>query len=138
MRSGVREGSVVSLLLFSLYIDDLLKILRSAGYGCCLGYLYTSCLLFVDDIVITSISETTTVNVICVSLILNGVGFSVYCEKSNFMVIGKDYELLLPDMTLIGGILSWVKEIKYLSVFLKSKKGLRINLEFLQRCGHLS
>ena len=70
--------------------------------------------------------------------------------KSNVKVIGKDDELLLPDITFGGGILSWVKEIKYLGVFLKSKKGLKINIALncrnflgasfaeLQMCGSLS
>ena len=47
-------------------------------------------------------------------------------KKSSFMVICEDDELLLPNMTLGSGILSWVKEIKYLGVFLKSKKGFRV------------
>ena len=45
------------------------------------------------------------------------------------MVIGKDDELVLPDLTFNGGILSWVKEIKYLAAFLKSKKDLKMNEE---------
>ena len=32
-------------------------------------------------------------------------------------------------MTLGGGILSWVKEIKYLGIFSKLKTGLRMNVE---------
>ena len=40
-------------------------------------------------------------------------------KKTNVMGIGKDDKLLLLEMILGGGILSWVKEIKYMDVFLK-------------------
>ena len=32
--NGVRQGAVSSPLLFSIYIDDLFRILRKAGLGC--------------------------------------------------------------------------------------------------------
>ena len=66
MRSGVREGSVISPLLFRLYIDDLIKILRSAGYGCYLRKcVYWLLAVRRTYIVIVSISDTTTVKVMC-------------------------------------------------------------------------
>ena len=111
MRSGVREGSVISPLLFSLYIDDLITIARSAGYGCYLGDLYTSCFLFANDILMLSAS------LIQLQLMLHlchqycaewDLVFNV--KKSYVMVNGKNEELLLSYMTLSCGILLWVEK----------------------------
>ena len=56
MHSGVREGSFISPLLFSLYINDLIIVLRSQGYGCYLSDIFIGCLLFADDILLLSAS----------------------------------------------------------------------------------
>ena len=61
-----------------------------------------------------------------------------YCElwnlqlnvrKSNVMVIGRNDDDILPDLYLGPGILGWVKEIKYLGLYLQSRKGLRVNID---------
>ena len=120
MRSGVKESSAISPLFFSLYINDLIRILRSASYGCNLGDLYTGCLLFADNILLLSAS------LVQLQLMLHlchqycvewDLVFNV--KKSYVMVLDKDDELLLLNKTLVGGIRSWVKKIKYLGVFLK-------------------
>ena len=38
--NGVRQGAVSSPLLFSIYIDDLLKILRKSGLGCHISNIF--------------------------------------------------------------------------------------------------
>ena len=37
VRSGVREGSIILPLIFSLYVNDLVSLLKSECYGCYLG-----------------------------------------------------------------------------------------------------
>jgi len=34
INNGVKQGGVLSPVLFCVYIDDLLNALKSAGYGC--------------------------------------------------------------------------------------------------------
>ena len=56
MRSDMIEGSVISPLIFSLYINDLIVKLKSEGYSCCLGNVFAGSLLFADDILLLSAS----------------------------------------------------------------------------------
>ena len=41
--NGVRQGAVSSLILFSLYIDELFKVLRFSGLGCRLNSQFYGC-----------------------------------------------------------------------------------------------
>jgi len=52
----VRQGGILSPLLFSVYIDDLLNELRVSGYGIHIGSLFTSVIAYADDICILSCS----------------------------------------------------------------------------------
>ena len=150
MHSGVREGSVISPLLFSLYINDLIISLRSQGYGCYLGDMFAGCLLFADDILLLSASvwQLQFMLNICYEY-CNEWDLQFNVKKSTVMVVGKGDNALLPVMMLGDGVLNWVREIKYLGVCLYSQKGLRVNssincrkflgasFSILQRFGHL-
>ncbi|KAK2716728.1 hypothetical protein QYM36_007018, partial [Artemia franciscana] len=50
--NGVRRGGVLSLFLYSLYVDDLNLCLAQTGVGCFIGGVCFSNLGYVDDLVI--------------------------------------------------------------------------------------
>ena len=74
-------------------------------------FLYWLFVVHRRHVVVICISDTTTVNVIYVSSVLCRVVLVFNVKKSNVVVIGKDDDLLLPDTTLSGSILSYFKEI---------------------------
>ena len=49
--AGVRQGGLISPLLFAVYMDVLTNRLRKAGFGCKLVQQFYGCLLYADDIV---------------------------------------------------------------------------------------
>ena len=55
--NGVKQGGVISPLLFNVYVDELFKRLRKSGIGCYIGNIYAGSLGFADD-----------VNLVCPSL----------------------------------------------------------------------
>jgi len=54
--NGVKQGIVLSTVLFCVYIDDLLLLLSKAGVGCCIASNFVGALAYADDIVQLSCS----------------------------------------------------------------------------------
>ena len=50
VRNGVKQGVVLSPLLFAIYTDSLLKRLEESGVGCHMGVHFTRALAYADDI----------------------------------------------------------------------------------------
>ena len=50
--NGVRQGVVLSPILFTIYLDELLRRLSNSGIGCHLDYFYTGAFAYADDIVL--------------------------------------------------------------------------------------
>jgi len=56
--NGVRQGGILSPLLFSDYIDELLDKLQNSSFGCRIGHLYAGALGFADDLILICPTES--------------------------------------------------------------------------------
>ena len=52
VKNGVRQGAVSSPILFGIYIDKLIKLLRNSGLGCTIGSFYYGVQVYADDIIL--------------------------------------------------------------------------------------
>ncbi len=52
--NGVKQGSLISPLFFTLYVDELIDKLEHSGYGCKIGNKYCGILIYADDIFVLS------------------------------------------------------------------------------------
>ena len=53
--NGVKQGGVLSPILFCVYFDGLLYKLMKAGYRCYIGYMFVRVLAYTDDVLLAPI-----------------------------------------------------------------------------------
>ena len=118
--NGVRQGSVLSPLLFSVYIDELLEKLKASKIGCHIGHHYVGALGYADDIILLcpSLAGLKKMVKICEdyakehSILFNG-------SKSKYLVFG-DYEYN-PTLIVNNEIVSKCESALHLGHLLHTK-----------------
>ena len=56
LTAGVRQGGVLSIHLFSVFVDDVLLKLNKSSLGCHIKSLCLNAIMYADDILLMSIS----------------------------------------------------------------------------------
>ena len=115
VKSGIRQGGILSPVLFNIYVDSLILGLKSSGLGCHIQGLYVGCLAYADDVLLLSGS------VCLLQKMLNicsdyadelDVRFNV--KKSCLLNIGNTFNQKLENLQLNGLDICWSDKIKYL------------------------
>ena len=121
LTAGVRQGGVLSPLLFSAYIDVILSELEKSNCGCFINSKCFNSFLYADDLILVSIS------VIDLQLLLDkcsqifkSLDLQINASKTNCLRIGPKYRSFCNPIFLNDLALEWVKEARYLGVFIKS------------------
>jgi len=52
VKNGVKQGGILSPLLFCVYFDVLINRLTQSGYGCYIGLVFLAVCVYADDIVL--------------------------------------------------------------------------------------
>ena len=114
--NGVKQGGVLSPVLFSCYINGLIDQLQKCQLGCYVGDLYIGCVAYADDIVLLSPTVDSLRGQIKIaeefakehSMLFNGnksklVCFSkAYSPKNIRVSVGGDYVSLTDKVNYLG------------------------------------
>ena len=134
--NGVRQGAVSSPLLFSVYIDDLITLLRQSGFGCRLHKVFYGVLGYADDLLLLSASRTglQTMVTICEKFAkLRKLKFSTNCNpamsKTKCIIFSKikSCKVNVAPIILNGDPLPWVEKVKHLGNTLEPSNTMRID-----------
>ncbi len=132
--SGVRQGGVLSGLLFNLYVNDILTTLREKDLGCHLGNMFVGAIMYADDLILLSAS------VVDLQAMLNNcdkvgneLGLTFNPSKSKCMSVGPHLNVQPSDLLIGHFQLPWVKELPYLGITLIKAKSFLIDLSCIRR-----
>ena len=118
-KCGLRQGSVLSPILFNVYIDELSQSLNNVSSGCYIGNEFLNHVCYADDLVIfsPSLKGLNSLLKVCDEF---GKNFDVIfnCLKSKCIVFRKHGELFHDKIYLSNNEIEIVESIQYLGVTL--------------------
>jgi len=133
VRAGVRQGGILSPVLFAVYVDVLVYRLKSANIGCKMFDIYYGCLLYADDIVLLAHTMNGMQQMlnICTEF---GVDYDVKFNdmKSVAMRVGTRFHVACKPLDLGGKVLRFVDSVKYLGVNIVAWRYFRCSFEHVK------
>ena len=110
VKNGVRQGAVSSPILFGIYADRLIELLRESRIGCTIGSFYYGVMVYADDIILLSPSRLglqAMINICQKFASENNLKFSTKCLHFSRK------KLELAKILLNGDSLPWVESAKH-------------------------
>ena len=143
--NGVKQGAVLSAILFCIYIDDLLKELRRNRDGCWINGSFVGIIVYADDIALLSPSVDGLQNMIntCSRYAKShNLAFSTHENPKKSKTKCLAFQRKKKDirkMTLNDKELPWVNSVKHLGSTITDNKACRMNQDLLEkRAAHIS
>ena len=132
IKAGVRQGGILSPFLFSIYVDNVLKCLRSSGLGCYIKGICFNSVMYADDLILMSISISHLQRLIHIcEECLGKLDLEINGSKSFILRVGPRYNHVDIYITVVlnGNRVKFCNEINYLGVYLVTGKRLKINIQ---------
>ena len=135
--NGVRQGAISSAILFAIYIDELLKILKRSRLGCHIHTVFLGAFIFADDIFLLSASRAglqSLVNICDEFASEHNLKFGTNADptksKTKCIVFAKKTQKNsnLAPITLNGQELPWVKKVTHLGNVLEEDNSMKMDL----------
>ena len=113
--NGIRQGSVISPVLFCTYLDELLLDLEKHKMGCHVGNKFFGCMAYADDIVLLSpsVSGLRLMLGVCEKYCSRYL-LQFNASKSVCVCFGRSERDALPDLFLSGERMGWQSHVKHL------------------------
>ena len=115
--NGVRQGGILSPLLFNLYMDDLSSELNKCRTGCLVGNSLINHMLYADDLAVLSPSSAGLQQLLLICT-RYGLMYDIKFNPTKSVVMiartKEDSKLTFPSFSLSGQTLEVVNKFKYL------------------------
>lgn len=134
LQAGVRQGGVLSPILFACYVDDVLRKMNSSGFGCHINHLCYNAIMYADDILLMSVSVRDLQEMVNICLNeLSLIDMIINVKKSVCIRVGKRHNANVANIMIHGDPIEWKQELKYLGLQFVSASRLKCNLQILRQ-----
>ena len=123
MSCGVRQGGILSPILFSIYINDVIMKLEMSNKGCHINNTFFGCILYADDILLISPSITGMQDMLDICQTeMKWLNMKINAAKSATIRIGSRFETKYSSLCIDGIDIQFTDAIKYLGISALSNK----------------
>ena len=122
LKTGVRQGGVLSSFLFGIFIGDLVKLVNKVNVGCKMGTSCAAIFLYADDVILLAPSVHALLQLlvnIC-DCKLKFLDMAINARKSSRMRFGPRHKSACADVSVSGFVISWTTSSRYLGVYLET------------------
>ena len=122
--SGVKQGGILSPNLFTVFVDDLISLLKKSGMGCQIESLYVGSIMYADDLTLLAPTRSAMQKMIRIcEKYCDDHSLSFNPKKTKSMLFGNGYESHKPiNLSLYNDTIQYVTEWRYLGCLVKSGK----------------
>src|SRR6218665_3282926 len=129
LNCGVRQGGVLSPVLFAVYVNELIEKLSKSKYGCRIGDMFLGCIMYTDDLILISASmcDLQVMTDICSDELIN-IDMKLNIAKSQILRIGSRFRNSCKSIIVNGVEICHVDKLKYLGYFIFAAKSFKLSL----------
>ena len=136
--NGLRQGGILSPILFNVYVNDLSNVLNTAGVGCTINGTIVNHLIYADDTVLIAPSARALQLLLAHCDIFATDCDIIYNAKKSVCMCIKPVCLKVviePRLVLSNNVLKYVSSYKYLGITICNDK--KDDVEIAKQCRNL-